>query len=245
VTILFEKRQLVAPGELLAEGDYIAGDNTYKDGGKIFASRVGLANIESQRVHVVAIKGGYIPSVGDLVIGKVTDITLSGWIVDINSPYESMLFVSEAIERRFSSQKEVLTQIYNIGDLIMAKIIAYDRTRGPVLTTRGAGLGKITRGKVIEVTPAKIPRFIGKQGSMITMLKRETNSYIGIGQNGRILVSSANPENEDIAIQAIQKIEKEAHILGLTDRINALIKEAKSKRENKIGSNSTSNKINR
>lgn len=194
MAIFFEERQLVTPGELLAEGDYIAGDNTYKDGDKIFASRVGLTNIDGQRIYVAAIKGRYIPSVDDLVIGKVVDITLSGWIVDINAPYEAMLFVSEAIERRFSSQKDVLTQIYNIGDLIMAKVIAYDRTRGPILTTIGLGLGKITRGKVIEITPTKIPRVIGKQGSMVSMLKRETNSYIGIGQNGRILVSSTNPE---------------------------------------------------
>ena len=40
--IFFEKREIVVPGDLLAEGDYIAGENTFKEGNRIYASRVGL-----------------------------------------------------------------------------------------------------------------------------------------------------------------------------------------------------------
>lgn len=243
--IFFEKKQLVTPGELLAEGDYIAGDNTYKEDDKILASRVGLIGIEGQRLYVTALKGCYIPSVEDFVIGKVIDISMSGWVVDINAPYEAMLFVSDVIERSFNPQKDVLTQIYNLGDQVKAKIIAYDRTRGPILTTRGPGLGKITRGRVIGITPAKIPRVIGARGSMVNMLKQEINCYIGIGQNGRILVSGVTPEDEDLAILAIRKIEAEAHTLGLTDRIRDLIQEVKSKREGGNVSSSTSRETNR
>jgi exosome complex component RRP4 len=243
--IFLEKKQLVTPGELLAEGDYIAGDNTYKEDDKILASRVGLIGIEGQRLYVTALKGCYIPSVGDFVIGKVVDISMSGWVVDINAPYEAMLFVSDVIERSFNPQRDVLTQIYNLGDLVKAKVIAYDRTRGPILTTRGSGLGKITRGRVVGITPAKIPRVIGARGSMVNMLKQETNCYIGIGQNGRILVSGVTPEDEDLVILAIRKIEAEAHTLGLTDRIRGLIQEVKSKREGGNVSSSTSRETNR
>lgn len=244
MTILFEKKQLVTPGDLLAEGDYIAGNNTYKEGDKIFASRVGLANSEGRTIYVVALKGCYIPSPGDFVIGKVVDITPTGWIVDINAPYEAILFVSEAIDRPFNSQKNVLTRIYGVGDLIMAKIIAYDRTRGPVLTTRGPGLGKITQGRVLGITPTKIPRLIGKRGSMVNMLKRETGCYINIGQNGMVLISGRNPEDEDLAILAIRKIEAEAHTSGLTDRVSTMIREIKAKRGDYSGSTSTPTETN-
>jgi len=33
----FEKKQLVTPGELLAEGDYLPGENTFVENGKIYA----------------------------------------------------------------------------------------------------------------------------------------------------------------------------------------------------------------
>jgi exosome complex component RRP4 len=96
-------------------------------------------------------------------------------------------------------------------------------------------LGKITRGQIIKVTPSKIPRVIGRKGSMISMIKQETGCQIILGLNGVILVTGKNPEDEDIAMAAIQKIEAESHTSGLTDRITQFLKEEKTKREeNKI-----------
>ena len=54
----FETRQLVAPGDLLAEGTYVAGENTYKENNKIYASRLGLVQYEDKNVNVVALKIG-------------------------------------------------------------------------------------------------------------------------------------------------------------------------------------------
>jgi len=177
----FEKRALVTPGDLLAEGDYVAGENTYKEDDKIYATRIGLFNYDNRKVHVVALKAFYIPSPGDLVIGKVVDIGLKGWTVDINSPYMALLRASD-------------------------------------------GLGKIREGRIIKVTPTKIPRVIGKKGSMINLIKRQTGCQIVIGQNGVILVRGRDLEKVNLAVEAIMKIEDEAHTTGLTDRINEMLK---------------------
>ena len=72
--IFYEKREFVTPGDLIAEGDYAAGDNTYKEGGKIYVTRVGLVYYEGRRIYVVALKAFYVPIVGDLVIGKVVRV---------------------------------------------------------------------------------------------------------------------------------------------------------------------------
>ena len=71
--VFYEKKQLVTPGDLLAEGDYVPGDSTYKENGKIFASRLGLVDYDGRRVHVVALKAFYIPAPGDTIIGKVVE----------------------------------------------------------------------------------------------------------------------------------------------------------------------------
>ena len=65
----FEKKQLVTPGDLLAEGDYIAGENAYMEGNKIYAQRIGLADAENKKVNVVALRAFYVPKPGDMVIG--------------------------------------------------------------------------------------------------------------------------------------------------------------------------------
>jgi exosome complex component RRP4 len=223
----YERKQIVTPGDLLAENDYVAGDNTYKENGKIYATRVGLVDYDKRRVYVVALKSFYVPYIGDLVIGKVTDVTLGVWLIDIKAPYPAVLRASDALNRPFKPQRDELSSIFDVGDVVIAKIVAYDRTRDPLLTVSDIGLGKVKRGQIIEITPTKIPRVIGRQGSMITMLKQETGCQITVGQNGVILVSGKSLEDEQLVIRAIRKIAEEAHTSGLTDRITEMIKNEK------------------
>ena len=223
----YERRQLVIPGDLIAEGKYIAGENTFKENEKLYATRVGLVEYKEQQVSVVALKAFYIPNVGDTIIGKVAEITMGGWILDIKAPYPAVLRASDVIERSYRPQKDELSSIFNFGDLIIAKIVSYDRTRAPLLTVREPGLGKITRGQIAEVTPTKIPRIIGRKGSMISMIKRETGCHILLGLNGIVLISGKNLENEQLAVMAIRKIEDESHTSGLTDRVTELLKKEK------------------
>ena len=227
----FEKRQIVTPGDLVAEGDYIAGENTYKENTKVFASRVGMVDYENKRVNVVALKAFYVPRMEDIIIGTVTEVGFNGWTVDINAPYMALLRASDVLSRPFKPQKDDLPQVLDAGDLIVAKIVSYDRTHDPQLTVSEPGLGKITRGEIIKITPTKIPRVIGRQGSMISMIKQETGCNIILGLNGVILITGKSIEDEQLAIMAIRKIEEESHTSGLTDRITQMLKEEKAKRE--------------
>ena len=227
----FEAKQLVTPGELLAEGEYQAGENTYLEAGKIFASRIGLVDLDNKKVNVVALKAFYIPRVEDIIIGTIKEIGFNGWTVDINSPYVALLRASDVLSRPFKPQKDELSQVLGEGDLIVAKIIAYDRTHDPQLTVGEPGLGKITRGQIIKITPTKIPRVIGRKGSMISMIKQETGCQIILGLNGMILITGKTSEDEQLAVTAIHKIEEESHTSGLTDRITQMLKEEKAKRE--------------
>ena len=227
----FEMRQLVTPGDLIAEGEYIAGENTYTEDNKIYASRIGLVEYEDKNVNVVALRAFYIPRMGDIVIGTVVEVGFNGWTVDINSPYLALLRASDVLSRPFKPQKDDLSQVLDVGDLVVAKIISYDRTHDPQLTVGEPGLGKITRGEITRITPTKIPRVIGRKGSMISTIKQETGCQIILGLNGVILITGKNLEDEQLAMMAIRKIEQESHTSGLTDRITQMLKEEKTKRE--------------
>ena len=60
---------------------------------------------------------------------------------------------------------------------------------------------------------------------MISMIKEYTNSRILVGQNGRVWVKAENVEDENLAIIAINKVSREAHTRGLTDRIKQMLEE--------------------
>ena len=223
----FEKKQLVTPGELLAEGDYLPGENTYVEENKIYAQRIGLVDVDNKKINMVALRAFYVPKVGDIVIGTVAEVGFNGWTIDIKSPYNAMLRASDVLSRPFKPQNDELSTVLSAGDLIVAKIVSYDRSHDPQLTVGEPGLGKITRGQILQVIPTKIPRVIGRKGSMISMIKQETNCQIILGLNGVILVTGKTPEDEELAINVIKKIEQESHTSGLTDRITQLLKESK------------------
>ncbi|MCJ7423844.1 exosome complex RNA-binding protein Rrp4 [Candidatus Bathyarchaeota archaeon] len=227
----FEPKQVAAPGDLIAEGEYIPGENTYAENKKIYATRVGLVEYDNKKVNVVALKSLYVPRVGDIIIGTIVEVGFNGWTVGINAPYQAFLRPSDVLSRPFKPQKDELSQVLDTGDLVVAKVISYDRTHDPQLTVAEPGLGKITRGQIVKITPTKVPRVIGKKGSMISIIKEETGCQIILGLNGVVLITGKTVEEEQAALMAIHKIEEESHTSGLTDRITQMLKEEKSKRE--------------
>jgi len=213
----------VVPGTLLAEGKYEAGFNVYHDGEKLYASMVGLADMRNDMISVIPLRGCYIPQPGDIVIGKVIECIPTAWMLDIRSPYQGMLFASEYLSKPLNPIREEARKYLDVGEMVIATVIAFDRTRNPSLSTKDHGLGKIQRGTVIDVDFTRVPRIIGKKGSMISMLKKESNTQIFVGQNGRVWISGKTRDEEAMVAAVIRKIEAEAHTNGLTDRVREFL----------------------
>jgi exosome complex component RRP4 len=106
----------------------------------------------------------------------------------------------------------------NVGDTIMAKILMVDETKRVQVTMKEQGLRKMQGGQVVEISHTKVPRVIGKGGSMIGMIKNQTNCRIFIGQNGRIWLDG-DIENMMVAIRAIRMIEEGAQTNHLTEKV--------------------------
>ena len=220
--ILIHERDIVIPGEALAEGiDYLPGDNTYREDDKIYSKVLGLASIQGRVLKITALTGPYVPKIGDKIIGKVYDITMSGWRVETGTPYSAMLNVKDATSR-FIRKEEDLSKIIGIGEYIIAIIINVTSQRLIDLTMREPGLQNISGGRIIKINCQKVPRVIGKQGSMISLIKQHTNCEITVGQNGLIWLKGT-PEGEALAEKAIKFIEEKSHQEGLTERIQKFL----------------------
>jgi exosome complex component RRP4 len=110
-----------------------------------------------------------------------------------------------------------------MGDLIAARIIAFDRTRDPMLTIQDKDLGKIPRGELLKISATRVPRLIGKRGSMIQTIEQATQTRILIGQNGIVVVMGRNSDGIKLAMRAIRMVEEEAHTANLTQRVKVLL----------------------
>ena len=216
-----EKREIVIPSQLLgdAEGNK-AGRGTFIENGKIYSEMLGILSKRSNYINVIPLKGRYDAIEGDFVIGIVREAMASSWLVDINAPYPALLHVNEVPwDVDFGETEKYL----NHGDSVMAKILQVNVEKKLQITLKDRNLYKIRGGHITYIEPSKVPRLIGKKGSMISLLKKYTRCRIFVGQNGRIWIDG---DEDDIAkvIYVIRKIEEESLAFGLTNRIEELLK---------------------
>ncbi len=210
------ERKVVIPGESIVEGEnYLPGENTEKTDGKIISLRYGLAEEQNNLIKVIPLSGVYNPRRGNIVIGKIENITQNGWIVDISSAESAFLSINE-IPRYVN--KDAMEEVFKIDEMVIAKIWSMGK-RGIDLSIKSRGLGKIEEGIIFKVNSNKVPRIIGKEGSMIKIIKEKTKCDINVGQNGYILVKGSNVDCELFAKKAIEFVSEKSFINGLTEEI--------------------------
>ena len=217
------KRKYVIPGDVVTTGPFRPEQNVILDGNKIISTAIGITEIYDDSVKVIPLTGKYIPKINDLVIGKVISHTSLSWELDINSCYVGFLPAQDVFGRDFSAHADELATKLKSGDLVAARIANFDRTRDPLVTISDRDLGQIDSGDLVKISPSKVPRLIGKRGSMIQMIEMATNAAITIGQNGWVVVSCESPEGLLKAKKAIEMIDKKAHVANLTDQVKEML----------------------
>jgi exosome complex component RRP4 len=216
--LLLKNKEGAVPGEVIAEGmDYLPGFGTYREKEKIIANRIGLLFVDGKVVKTIPLEGRYLPKVNDVIICRVFDVLMSGWRLDINSAYSAVLMLQEA-SFKYIQKGADLTKFFSLDEYVVAKIIRVSSQNLVDLTMKGPGLRKLDGGQIIKVGTYKVPRIIGKKGSMISLIKDATGCRVIVGQNGYVWIQG-DPEKELLAIQTIKKIEEESHKSGLTDEI--------------------------
>ncbi|AJW71421.1 MAG: exosome complex RNA-binding protein Rrp4 [Candidatus Nitrosopumilus sp. bin_68KS] len=217
------KRKYVIPGDVVTTGPFRPEQNVELQGNKIISTTIGISEIYDDSVKVIPLTGKYIPKINDLVIGKVISHTSLSWELDINSCYVGFLPAQDVFGRDFSAHADELSSKLKSGDLVAARIANFDRTRDPLVTISDRDLGKIDTGDLVKISPSKVPRLIGKRGTMIQMIEMATDAAITIGQNGWVVVSCESPEGLLKAKKAIEMVNEKAHVANLTDQVKEML----------------------
>lgn len=212
------ERKIVIPGEVIVSGDdYLPGDGARREGEKVISSRFGLAEVVGRVVRVISLFGTFIPRRGNVIIGRVTDVTFYGWVVDVDAAAAGFLSLEEC--PRFVNREE-MDRFLSIGDVVAAKIWNI-KAKGSDLTLDGKGLGKLEGGFVFKIIPSRVPRVIGREGSMVNLIKDKTGCQVTIGQNGWIWIKGANTDAEIRARKAIEFVADSVFVEGLTELVEA------------------------
>ncbi|EGQ43125.1 MAG: RNA-binding protein Rrp4-related protein [Candidatus Nanosalina sp. J07AB43] len=220
---LKQENDIVVPGDVITEEDNVKPNSgVYTEEGKIYSQHIGTVKYGSGNVRVQPMDGRYIPEEGDVVIAEVTRVSYSRWNLDMDSPYEGTLDISEASDQYVDLDEDDLTDFYDVGDAVVAKVTSVSESMDVDLTMLDDRCRKLEEGRIINISPHKVPRVIGRQGTMVQQINEKTNCHVIVGQNGLVWI---NGENPTVAAEAVNKVEEEAHTDGLTDRIGEWIDE--------------------
>jgi len=113
--------------------------------------------------------------------------------------------------------------------VIMCHVLSVDEIKRVQLTMQEREARRLTGGMVMEISPTKVPRVIGKQGSMVSLIMELTGCRIYVGQNGRIWLDG-DDRSAAMAAMAIRLIEERAQAVGLTEAVRELIEREKQRR---------------
>ena len=220
-----KEQKIVVPGEIIGEGmDFIAGQNTFRRDDKVYSKRLGLLSNRARVLKVVPLSGGYMPNPRDEVVGVVLEVSNSGWQIDIGCPYQAYLPISEYSMQFIDTKQTDPVDLLDAGDLIYCRVIKYTKTKNLLVSMKGPKYKKLQGGLLNKITPQKIPRLIGKQGSMISLIKNETNSFMMVGPNGWVFIQNDDPSQELKVKKVLNLIENESHKMGLTEKVQNLLK---------------------
>jgi len=195
---------ILIPGDSLKKKDI----NSYERENNYYSKYILLLNEDK----TTRLFGYYIPEVNDIVIGKVIDVLSNAWIIDINSPYMGKL-----------SLKDIGTDpndLYTYGDYILCQIVKM--TKNKLIDLDIKKKEKLNDGLILKVDPARIPRLIGKNSSMLNLIKEYLKIDIIIGKNGRIYLNG-NVNNVSKAVDIIRFIINNSYKRGLTEKVKEIL----------------------
>ena len=221
-----DRREVVIPGDLLNGHGLKPGSGTFNEGGRIYAARIGIVAEQDGFVDVIPLSGRYIPRSRDVIIGKITDLGPSHWLVDINSPYPAPL---NAKETPWMVEFGDTDRYLHVGDVIIGEIASVDEAMRVQLSIADRQFGRLTGGQILDISPAKVPRLIGRNGGMVALIREFTNVRMFVGQNGRIWIDG-DAEGVYHAAHVIKVIDESGPAPGLTDQVRAYLEAAYGRR---------------
>ena len=199
-------RTIVTPGDIIAESPARI-RNTFVQNGKTYSKVLGI--YDEQGKEIIALEGTWDPRVEDSVVGIVSEVRNKVYIVDLAYFGRALLIAGKYDNFEFEPGNIVNAMIKDIEG--KSTIILNDAK-------------PLEGGTVIHIKPKKIPRVIGKKSTMIRQIADATGSRIVVGMNGIIWIAGGNVL---LAEAALMKIEREAHLSGLTENIKQFLDERK------------------
>ncbi|XP_034194334.1 nicotinamide amidase [Osmia lignaria lignaria] len=201
--------RIYTPGEEIAsQPDFLRGHGTYVDDeNTLRASVAGILEKVNKLISVKPLKARYQGEIGDVIVGRITEVQQRRWKVDTNSKLDSVLLLSSVnlpggeLRRRSAEDEQTMRRYLQEGDLICAEVQSTFVDGSLSLHTRVLKYGKLSQGIMLKVSPALIKRkkthFHNLENGASLILG--TNGYVWIGASEQDTDKSEGGFTQDLS----------------------------------------------
>ncbi|CEL62016.1 exosome complex component RRP4 [Rhizoctonia solani AG-1 IB] len=157
--------RLTSPGEPITSSQaFMRGHGTFVEDEQVIASVAGTVERVNKLVSVKPVKSRYTPEVGDLVVGRITEVQSKRWKVDVNSRQDGLLMLSSVnlpggVQRRKLESDELqMRTFFEESDLLVAEVQSLFSDGSISLHTRSLRYGKLRNGQLVRVPSGLVRR---------------------------------------------------------------------------------------
>ena len=204
---------IVTPGKLIStEEGFMRGHGTVLVNGSLYATVAGVVEKINKLVCVTPLKSRYLGDIGDVVIGRITEVGQKKWKVDVGSYRDATLQLSAitlpgGIQRRKQeSDERQMRSFFNDGELVCAEVQLLHQNDSISIHTRNYKYGKLCTGTLVTVTSSLIKRSRTYFHSICPGIE------IIIGLNGMIWIGKqrklAEMQGSDMNIEQMEELEE-------------------------------------
>ncbi|XP_066913739.1 exosome complex component RRP4-like [Clytia hemisphaerica] len=227
IYVPFEEKHFVVPGDVITEDSgFMKGHGTFADGmERLAASVAGTVERVNKLVSVKPFKSRYAGEVGDVIVGRISEVAQKKWRVDTNARMDSVLLLSGVNLpggelRKRSAVDELLMRDYLVeGDLIVAEVQSEFQDGSLSLHTRNLKYGKLPQGIMFKVPASLIKR------CKTHMHNLHCGATIILGNNGYVWIGPVMHDMDlslrEVKREKISKVDRES-IARLRNCISAM-----------------------
>lgn len=193
-----EPQQLVSPGDVITrEGGYMRGHGTYTRDDILYASVAGAVQRVNKLISVTPPKTKYQGEIGDVIVGRITEVQQKRWKVEINARLDAALQLSSVnlpggeLRRRSAEDELTMRKYLQEGDLISAEVQNLFSDGAVALHTRSLKYGKLSQGTLVTVSPSLIKR------RKTHFHKLPCGASVILGNNGNVWIMPTTQDDND------------------------------------------------
>mmetsp|Transcript_48921 Transcript_48921/g.98432 ORF Transcript_48921/g.98432 Transcript_48921/m.98432 type:complete len:275 (+) Transcript_48921:79-903(+) len=188
---------IVTPGEVITRDNGLLRGHGILSGSdsSLISSTAGVVDRVNKLVSVKPLKRRYCGEVGDIVVGRVTEVGSKRWKIDVQGHKDAVLHLSsvnlpggEQRMRNYDDQLSMRT-FFAEGDLVSAEVQGMQSDGSASLHTRSLKYGKLENGQVFSAPACLVARL--KNHALILP---DCGVELILGNNGLIWITRARPE---------------------------------------------------